>query len=104
MNKKLFYKLILQLNTLKLRLRFSAFILHNFLSNSSPENVPTTCNKNFLSKKKKKKGKKRIYFFSGNMMLHVDTILRISRILAMRKSKFEVFLPKMNISEPLDSD
>ena len=60
--------------------------------------------KSSYQKKKKKKGKKRIYFFSGNMMLHVDAILRISRILAMRKSKFEVFLPKMNISEPLDSD
>ena len=58
----------------------------------------------YQKKKKKKKGKKRIYFFSGNMILHVDAILRISRILAMRKSKFEVFLPKMNISKPLDSD
>ena len=38
------------------------------------------------------------------MILNVDAILRISRILAMRKSEFEVFLPKMNISEPLDSD
>ena len=63
MNKKLFYKLILQLNTLKLRLRFSAFILHNFLSNSSPENVPTTCNKIFLSKKKKKKRKEKNLLF-----------------------------------------